>query len=97
MTTLMIEDLELFQQETEQTVDFGEALQDAVTSVGNKFGLYDVMLSHGPITSACLATQAGIPEQLARLWLNVQAAANRLGHQRKPDLYCLWTSWSPSR
>ncbi len=96
MTTLMIEELEVFQQEMDQPVNFGEALQEAVTSAGDKFGLYDVMLSHGQITSACLATQAGIPERLARLWLNVQAADNRLGHQRKTDLYCLWASWSPS-
>ncbi len=93
MTTLMIEELEVFQQELDQIEEFGEALQEAVTSVGDKFGLYDVMLNHGPITSACLATQAGIPERLARLWLNVQAAENRLGHQRKTDLYGLWCNW----
>ncbi len=96
MTTLMMEKQEVSQQVMGQAVDFGEALQEAVTSVGDKFGLYDVMLNHGPITSACLATQAGIPERLARLWLNVQAAGNRLGHQKKTDLYCLRASWSPS-
>ena len=93
MTTLMIEELKVFQQEMDRTEDFGEALQDAVTSVGDKFGLYDVMLNHGPITCACLATQAGIPERLARLWLNIQAAGNRLGYQKKTDLYGLWCAW----
>ena len=44
MTTLMIEELEVFQQEIDQPVDFGEALQQAVTSVGDKFGLYELML-----------------------------------------------------
>ncbi len=97
MTTLMIEELEVFQQEMDPTVDFEKAFQEAVTGVGDKFGLYDVMLNHGPITSACLATQAGIPERLARLWLNVQAADNRLDHQRKTDLYGLWCSWPLSR
>ena len=97
MTTLMMEKQEVPQQEMDQPVDFGEALQEAVTSVGDKFGLYDVMLNHGPITSACLATQAGIPERLARLWLNVQAAENRLGHQKRTDLYALWCSWPLSR
>ena len=96
MTTLMIEELEVSQQEKDQPVDFGKSLQEAVTSVGDKYGLYEIMRSHGPITAACLATQAGIPERLARLWLNVQAADNRLGHQRKTGLYGLWTSWSPS-
>ncbi len=93
MTTLIMEKQEVSQQVMDQTANFGEALQEAVTSVGDKFGLYDVMLNHGPITSACLATQAGIPERLARLWLNVQAAGNRLGHQKKTDLYGLWCAW----
>ncbi len=93
MTTLMMEKQEVSQQVMGQDVDIGEALQEAVTGVGDKFGLYDVMLHHGPITSACLATQAGIPEQLARLWLNVQASRNHLGHQRKTDLYGLWCAW----
>ena len=96
MTTLMTGELEVFQQEMEQSSDFGEALQEAVTSVGDKFGLYDVMLRHGPITSACLATQAGIPERVARLSLDVQCAGNNLGHQRKTDLYGLWSHWSPN-
>ncbi len=93
MTTLMMEKQEVSQQVMDQAVDFGEALQEAVTSVGDKFGLYDVMLNHGPITSACLATQAGIQERLARLWLNVQAVGNRLGHQKKTDPYGLWCTW----
>ena len=67
MTTLAIEELEVFQHEIGQSTDFGEAFQDAVASVGDKFGLYEIMLNHGPITSACLATQAGIPERLAQL------------------------------
>ncbi len=96
MTTLMMEKQEVSQQVMDQALDFGEALQEAVTSVGDKFGLYDVMLNHGPISSNCLATQAGIPERFVRLWLNVQAAGNRLAHQRKTGLYCLWVSWSPS-
>ncbi len=96
MTTLIMEELEVSQPVMDQTADFGQALQEAVASVGDKFGLYDVMLNHGPITSACLATQAGIPERLARLWLNVQSDDNRLGHQRKTGLYALWCSWPPN-
>ncbi len=96
MTTLTMEKQEVSQKVMDHPVDFGEALQEAITSVGDKFGLYDVMLNHGPITCACLATQSGIPERLARLWLNVQAAGNHLGHQKKTDLYALWSHWSPS-
>ena len=56
MTTLTMEKQEVSQKVMDHPVDFGEALQEAITSVGDKFGLYDVMLNHGPITSACLAT-----------------------------------------
>ena len=98
MTTLMIEEPAVSQPVMDQTVEFGEALQEAVYHVADKFGLYDIMLHHGPITPACLATHAGIPERLARLWLNVQAAGNCLGHPNKTDLYAiiLWSHWSPS-
>ncbi len=93
MTTLIMEKQEVSQQIMDQAVDFGEAFQEAVASVGDKFGLYDVMLNHGPITSACLATQAGIPERFVRLWLNVQAAGNSLGHHAPTDFYGLWCAW----
>ena len=86
MTTLIKETQEVSQQVMDQTANFGEALQEAVTSVGDKFGLYDVMLHHGPITSACLATQAGVPERLTRRWLKVQVAGNRLGHHAPAGL-----------
>ena len=57
MTTLMMEKQEVSQQQVmDQTANFGDALQEAVAGVGDEFGLYEVMLNHGPITSACLAT-----------------------------------------
>ena len=56
MTTLMMEKQEVSQQVMDQTANFGDALQEAVAGVGDEFGLYEVMLNHGPITSACLAT-----------------------------------------
>ena len=96
MTTLTIEQEEHLTQLSGETDDFAAALRAALTAAGDTFGLYDVMLNHGPITSACLATQAGIPERLARLWLNVQTGDNRLGHQRKTGLYALWCSWPPN-
>ena len=43
MTTLTMEKQEVSQKVMDHPVDFGEALQEAITSVGDKFGLYDVM------------------------------------------------------
>ena len=44
MTTLMIEEPAVSQPVMDQTVEFGEALQEAVYHVADKFGLYDIML-----------------------------------------------------
>ena len=52
MTTLMMERQEVSQQVMDQTANFGDALQEAVAGVGDESGLYEVMLNHGPITSA---------------------------------------------
>ncbi len=90
MATLTIEQEENLTQLLGETDDFGEDLRTALKSVGDTFGLHDVMLNNGPISSACLATQAGIPERLVRRWLNIQAAGNCLGHHVSTDLYGLW-------
>jgi hypothetical protein len=83
MTTLMIEEPAVSQPVMDQTVEFGEALQEAVYHVADKFGLYDIMLHHGPITPACLATHAGIPERLAR-----HNATPRTNHPGVPGNPC---------
>ena len=97
MTTLTIEQEKNLSQLLGETDEFAEALHTALKSVGDTFGLHDVMLNDGPITSACLATQAGIPERLARRWLNVQVAGNRLGHHAPTGLYGLWCAWPANR
>ena len=93
MTTLTIEQGENLTQLLGETDDFAEAFRTALTAVGDTFGLHDVMLNDGPVTSACLATQAGIPERLARRWLDVQVAGNQLGYDPPTDRYGLWCAW----
>jgi hypothetical protein len=74
-------------------LDFEAALHSALEEMGEKFGLYDIMAQSGPITPACLATQAGIPQRVAQVWLDSQAAENYLKHYATTGLYCLWSSW----
>jgi hypothetical protein len=93
MTTLTVQQEKNLNQQLRETGEFPEALPTAQISVSDTSGLYDVMLNDGPITSACLATQAGIPERLARRWLNVQVDGNRLGHHAPTGLYGLWCAW----
>jgi hypothetical protein len=76
---------------------FGLALYEALEDVGERFRLYDIMAQSGPVTPACLATQAGITEQSTRIWLDAQAAENYLHHDVSTNLYCLWCNWSPGR
>jgi hypothetical protein len=77
----------------EQALNFETAMYSALEEVGERFGLYHIMLHNGPITPACLATQAGITEGAARVWLEAQAAGGYLSHCGGADLYCLWSPW----
>lgn len=77
----------------QQALDFETALQLALEEIGERFGLYQIMLHTGPITPSCLATQAGIPEQASRVWLEAQAASGHLRHCDGADLFCLWSPW----
>jgi hypothetical protein len=72
---------------------FGPALHAALEDVGERFGLYDIMIQSGPVTPACLATQAGIPEQSVRIWLEALAAGSYLHHDVNTNLCCLWCNW----
>lgn len=77
----------------EQALNFETAMYSTLEEVGERFGLYHIMLHNGPITPACLATQAGIPEDAARVWLEAQASGGYLSHCGGADLYCLWSPW----
>lgn len=76
---------------------FGAALHTALEEIGEHFGLYDIMSQSGPITPACLATQAGMSQQSVLTWLEARASGEYLHHGPRSDLYCLWCPWSPGR
>jgi hypothetical protein len=84
-------------QMIDQSGGFGPTLHAALEDVGEWLGLYDIMTQSGPITPACLATQACIPERSARIWLEALAAENYLEHEVSTNLYCLWCNWSPGQ
>jgi len=95
MTTSTVrqsKDLSL-EQIINQTFNFEEVLHSALEEVGERFGLYDIMVQDGPITAPCLATQAGISLRAARVWLDAQTAGSYLKHYPTAGLYSLWSSW----
>ena len=97
MTTLSPELEITINQMLSKGDDFSEALHARLADVGTEFGIYEVMSRCGPVTAGCLATQAGIPSQYAKLWLELQAAGNCLKHQKSTGLYSLWSSPLPNR
>lgn len=72
---------------------FASALHAALEEVGERFGLYEVMARSGPVTPVCLATQAGVPELSARIWLEAQTAVNYIHCEPRSNLYSLWCAW----
>lgn len=72
---------------------FEAALRSALEEVGERFGLYDLMVHSGPVTPTCLATQAGISQRAARAWLDALAAGGCLNCCSSADLYCLSSAW----
>jgi hypothetical protein len=77
----------------QQPTGFEAALYTALEEVGERFGLYEIIRRCGPVTPACLGTQAGISPQAARIWLDAQAAGRYLNYCPGSDLYSLWCSW----
>ncbi len=97
MTTLSPELEITINQLLSEGDDFSAALHATLADVGTEFGIYEVMSQCGPVTADCLATQAGIPSNYAKLWLEVQAAGNCVKHQKSTGLYSLWSSRLPKR
>ena len=95
MTTSTVQRSQNFNLERiiSQPCNFEEALHSALEEVGERFGLYDIMVQDGPITAPCLATQAGIPVQATRVWLDAQTVGGYLKHYPTAGLYSLWCSW----
>lgn len=87
MVTLTKDQQEQLNNPAEQTDEFGKALHSALESVGKMFGIYQTMLQTGPLTPACLATQIGITEKDARVWLDVQFARHCVQSSPSTDLY----------
>jgi len=70
-------------------VDFGGASTAALVVIGDRLGLYRALASHGPLTSAGLASATGTAERYVREWLNAQAASHYVTYDAKTGRYSL--------
>jgi 2-polyprenyl-3-methyl-5-hydroxy-6-metoxy-1,4-benzoquinol methylase len=69
--------------------ELGAALSAALVLVGDRLGLYKMMVESGPIDSAGLAQKTGTSERYIREWLAGQAAAGFVMHDPATQRYWL--------
>ncbi|MEX0799759.1 MAG: hypothetical protein WD379_00910 [Dehalococcoidia bacterium] len=81
---------------TQTRVDFGAAVDDAMVGIGERFGLYEVMATMGPVTVAEVAQRAGISERDARFWLSAQAAGDYIHLDEARGRYSVSCAWPRS-
>jgi 2-polyprenyl-3-methyl-5-hydroxy-6-metoxy-1,4-benzoquinol methylase len=67
--------------------DLGGAFIVPLVRIGEKFGLYKILSSEGPMTSEELADKSGLAERYLREWLCAQAASNYLSYDEKSGKY----------
>lgn len=58
----------------------GGVVAASMMHIGEQLGLYRAMVGKGPLTSAELASQAGLSERFVREWLYQQAASQVIDH-----------------
>ena len=78
---------------SEQIADFGVEMHNALVSIGERFGIYQVMSELGRVTPAELAERTGIAECAAGAWLHAQSLGDFLGYDANTGRYALWCSW----
>jgi SAM-dependent methyltransferase len=69
--------------------EVGATLNTALVVMGDRLGLYRAMAGAGPLTSAELATKAGVAERYTREWLNAQAAGGYVAYEPDSGRYTL--------
>lgn len=69
--------------------DMGAALHASLVVIGDRLGLYKKMAGAGELTSAELATRAGVDERYLREWLNANAASGYVKYDAANGTYSL--------
>jgi 2-polyprenyl-3-methyl-5-hydroxy-6-metoxy-1,4-benzoquinol methylase len=68
-------------------VDMGAAISAPLFVIGERLGLYKAMAGAGPMSSAEVATRAGVAERSVREWMRNQAAAGYISYDPEADTY----------
>ncbi len=62
--------------------EFKAAINNALVSIGEKFGLYGALAKSGPATAHDLSRDTGIPAHHVSDWLDAQARADYLDYDK---------------
>jgi SAM-dependent methyltransferase len=67
--------------------DLSAGYGGVMVSIGNRLGLYKVMVGAGPLSSREIASRAGCAERYVREWLNAQVAGGYVAYHAISDTY----------
>lgn len=69
--------------------DLGAAIHAPLVLLGDRLGLYKQMMGAGELSSADLASRAGLDERYVREWLNANAASGYVAYNATTNTYSL--------
>lgn len=71
------------------TTDIGAIAYAPLAVIGDRFGLYDALAEHGPLTPRELADQTDTAERYVREWLAASAASDYVSYDPETERYSL--------
>lgn len=87
MTKIDEEKLGIFMGQA--VVDMATTISGPLLLIGERLGLFEVMVGAGPLTSADVADRAGVSERYTREWLRGQAAGGYVEYDGASDRFTL--------
>ncbi len=72
--------------------EFKTAINSALVSIGEKFGLYGALAKSGPATTDEVARETGIPAHHVSSWLDAQARADYLDYDKASGRFSVYCS-----
>lgn len=72
--------------------EFKAAINSALVSIGEKFGLYGSLAKSGPATADEVSRDTGIPAHHVSHWLDAQAQADYLDYDKASGRFSVYCS-----
>ena len=72
--------------------EFTAAINSALVSIGEKFGLYGALAKSGPATANDVSRDTGIPVHHVSDWLDAQARADYLDYDKASGRFSVYCS-----